>query len=149
MTSTALLNDGIEWMRQLQESIWTKPGIPQWCYGRAYPPQPEEARALKRSEWERVRRVIEERRLPATVINVHFGFGIALAVFEHSPVPEIKPELLLVVSFEQLPGTRENDPNRWDKAWKAFHPIVTRKANLEVLSFYGMDPPRERQHYEY
>lgn len=149
MTSIALLTDGIEWMRQLQASIWTTPDAPGWCYGRAHPPQPEETRPLTRSEWERVRRVIEDRRLPATVINVHFGFGIALAVFEHAPVPGTPPEMLLVVSYEQLPGTRPDDPNKWDKAWKSFKRIITRPANLEALDFYGMEAPRDRQYYEY
>ena len=147
MTMPVLLDDDMKWMKWLQAEIWIPPAPSRGL--RAPPNAPTLIRVLNSGEWDRVVSVIEIHKLPVTVINVNFCFGIALAVYEHSPLREVKPEFLLCVSYEQLPKAPTDVRERWEAAWNIFEPLMRSCDNLEVLAFYGMEMPEDRVHYEY
>lgn len=122
----------LAWLKSLAES-----GIGTWDKGN---------RPLKADEFERIKRLIAEHDLPCSLQHdAHDVLFVSIHI--PPPVPDIKPEEVLMLAFDNFPGF---DHNVGNKAYRAFRDqadgqilAMTRTPrNRDLLKLYKIESER-------
>jgi hypothetical protein len=149
--SRVLSPKDLAWLKKLDAEIWqvhdstVRANLSGHLMRKSYR---TENRKLIRQEFKRLERLIRTHELPCLPGSGVFGFGFSLTVCSHSESPGVKPEALIVLTGKHLPSCLFGEAD-WNTTWAAFLPFTHSPRNRELLAFYGFDPPREREYYEY
>lgn len=136
------------WLRALEERLWETHTTTHPCsHGRKYSTERTGSK-ITPEEWKIIRVLIERHELPTSLSSAAFCFGLALSIWNHATPPE-HPEYLVGVSGMHLPDYGPDDCDGFDIGWKHFAPVATTRRNAELLVFYGMEPIKEKSHYDY
>ncbi len=134
-----------DWFAVLRNEVWkthrdSRSGI-RWG---------EALRELTETEIEKIWRLVELHGLPCVMINTAFGFDVGVVVYDHAPVPEIKPEALIAISGDHLPGGK-SAPNgrKFGENFDYFSRFTHTDDNRQILDFYGFEEPKSKGHYDY
>jgi len=142
------------WLLTLQKELheWVPPpmsqrrGLGHW----------NTLRNLTEDEWQRLVALLDEGEGLVFVLGTMFGFSLLLRVYEDSPIPEVPPEFLFFFEQKQIPtehGTTEptlgGAADSWKKAWEILTRWSHSDRNKQKLNFYGMDAPKDEEHYMY
>lgn len=109
---------------------------------------------LSQEDLGRLVKIIEEGKLIVEVFGYGFICGIAMRLYEHPSYPHVPPTPVLVVHDHELPDPVGEVPPRGQGCvhrhhWQFFHGLASRPDNLRWLKQYGLQPPREAEHYNY
>jgi len=143
--------DDIAWLRILHEELWVKK------------PSPRAAPTLTKEEFERVLNCIEKYKLVAEMVSTHMFGGYGMQLYEHELYPGTGPQLLVLISEDNLPvptrydrilGTAQEPPKRKpgsgrDDAWEIFSRYTHSEQNRKWLKEYKLHRSEERVHYDY
>lgn len=150
-TTRALSTKNLAWLKKLAAEIWEEHTDVNYANlsGRKFETKRySEKRRLAPDEWTKLQQLIRRHELPCLPGGGTFGFGFSLTVCGHSPLPEAKPDTLIVVTGQHLPDILPGHQH-WGEIWAAFEPFTHSPRNRELLEFYGFEAPRERGYYEY
>jgi hypothetical protein len=129
MTEMSIHSD-IQWLRDLNGSIWN----------RLYNGRVEINRSLMPDEWQRIAGLIEELKLPCTMISTDFGFNVAIQILDPRDA-----SVLLTVSPNHFPISKPG----FDEAFSIFSRFTHNPLNLELLDLYGVQRPGNKGYYDY
>src|SRR6185369_14324426 len=108
-----------------------------------------ESRRLKKQEWDRLTSLITQYQLPCEMSEGSFSFGRSMYVYDHSEVPGVKPELLILITDDHLPLPKGKDRFEDKELEEILAPFTHSEANTELLAFYDLELPRELTSYRY
>ncbi|HWQ99846.1 MAG TPA: hypothetical protein VN397_03300 [Candidatus Methylomirabilis sp.] len=143
-----LSRDDAAWIEQLRDGLWEKHHTTN---ARAYCRDwwiERDGRAITKEEWSRLESLIATHGLPCVMCEGTFGFGLCITVFDHAPVPHMQPEGLISLTNKHLED-HGNAYDRHETAWQIFSAHTHTPENERVCRFYGLNLPREREHYDY
>lgn len=154
-----ILERDLEWLRKLDAELWKE----EWMSGRfrsGYV-RVELPRRLSDDEWARVRKIVDDHRLPVTVVNTRFGFGVGMVIYEPEREwiypgveEESKPGVLTMISQSHLPESESTSDCsdrriKFEDGWRCFEPLTHSRPNLEVLRRCHLREPGPMGHYVY
>lgn len=133
-----------QWLAELQKEVWKHHEDPKsrirWG---------EAKRELTEPEITRVWQIVERHGLPCVMSSMNFGFGVGLVIYDHSPVPEVKPEPIISVSGDHRPGGKTRQGPTFSDDFDYFSRFTHNDGNKQVLAFYGFEAPQSKSYYDY
>ncbi len=77
------------------------------------------------------------------IIGYRHFFGVLLYV--PPPYPEVPPEFIFKITAQYLPP---GVCNTFDDSWAILSPLSHNNSNVQLLEYYGMGTPREKDWYQ-
>jgi hypothetical protein len=105
---------------------------------------------LSEEDWEAIKKIIREQKLPVTMCNTDFGFTVGMVIWkpaEWSWATMVEaPKPLVSISAHHLPDC----PRRsFDFGWNEFSPLTHSKENLKLLKENELELPGGEGSYSY
>ena len=155
MAGQTILERDLEWLRKLHDELWEE--VWQSDRFRSGYVKNERSYRLTDDQLVRVREIIEQHRLPVTMRNTRFGFGVGMMIFGQERAwlypgveEESQPEAITMISQSHLPESEcEGDRGKFDDGWRVFEPMTHAEPNVALLGRCGIDPPENKGHYVY
>jgi hypothetical protein len=150
----------IEWLRELDGELWEDKWMTDRYRGGRYV-KTELPRRLTDEEWRRVKSIVERQRLPVTMSNTRFGFGVGLVIFEPEREwiypgveEESRPPALTMISQSHLPKSESSFDGAdkrclFEDGWRCFEPLTHAQDNFEVLRRCRLKEPGTKGDYAY
>jgi hypothetical protein len=141
------MNDGVSYLRSLEQQIWTSTWVWQ-SYGRRRERVQTHSvtRPLTLEEWAEIKRIVKAESLGAVMTNSDYGFSLGLFIVKAPEYPDLPYEEIISLTRDHLPEELKKD---WNAVWDTFSELTHDEANLSVLKFCKIDMKLNKGHYEY
>gem|GEM_PF-3993559 len=103
---------------------------------------------LTQEQWDEIVSLVKKYEFPLEL--VHGAYGFALNIYDHSPMPEIKPDLLIQIEDMEFPfpSAKKGFAGQADTL-RLLEPLTHSKRNTEILAWYRFRPLSPVLSYEY
>ena len=139
-----------QFFSELENNIWNF--YEGYVYGRKRGMLSKIIRALTDEEWRRVQDLVQVFSLPIELSNCGYMSEIGIRIYNHIDLPLIQPQQLILIQDRQVPALSnlsECGDQFFSSAWEKLSLLVDNENNRRLVSYYGLQPLKDRCSYQY
>lgn len=132
----------LAWLQRLQEAIWSfpPPSTIRLCA--------TVKRKLTLREYKRIVALVQTYGLPCELLATGPINGFTLAIYNNATCPGVAPEHIINLDDGHF-YLNDKSKNLWHRTLKAYMRLANTPENAKRAEFYGLQTPKQLDHYKY